>query len=332
MYCGEISIEGEMRLRGELARRTTRRKHLCLYLYTGGGDPDAAFRMARSLKRAYKGGLFTVLIDGFCKSAGTLLALGADEIVMADDAELGPLDIQLMKPDEVGELASGLIAFQAIRTLRDLAFEDFESHFVDLRKNSGMQISTRTAGEIATKLVVGLLAPVYAQIDPIRLGEHARAMTIGAEYGRRLCQRFKNKEGLSWLISGYPSHSFVIERDEAARLLGHVRAPIVHEKVIIEELGKVPHNHGGDDENPRPHIGYVDEQKTDTTHGTPANARIARRTAARPTARRKRGARPADSEHPRGGSPPQQGPETPGADGAVRPPRTRRKAQADAAG
>ena len=36
-----------------------------------------------------------------CKSAGTLLALGADEIIMSNLSELGPLDIQLPDRDYI---------------------------------------------------------------------------------------------------------------------------------------------------------------------------------------------------------------------------------------
>ena len=48
-------------------------------------------------------------VDTVCKSAGTILALGADVIIMSQYAELGPIDVQLQKEDEVGESTSGLV-------------------------------------------------------------------------------------------------------------------------------------------------------------------------------------------------------------------------------
>ena len=82
----------------EVHSRRTRGKCI-LVLTTFGGDPAAAYLMARFLRDVHPDG-FTVFIPGRCKSAGTLLALGAREIVMGDRGELGPLDIQVSEKDE----------------------------------------------------------------------------------------------------------------------------------------------------------------------------------------------------------------------------------------
>lgn len=68
-----------------------RRKNLLLIVVTEGGDADAAFRMARCLQSKYE--KFTIFVSGYCKSAGTLLAIGAHELVFSDHGELGPLDV-----------------------------------------------------------------------------------------------------------------------------------------------------------------------------------------------------------------------------------------------
>ena len=48
-------------------------------------------------------------------------------------------------------------------------------------------------------------------------------MRVAMEYGNRL-NRGNLKEGaLARLISGYPSHGFIIDRDEAATLFERVR-------------------------------------------------------------------------------------------------------------
>ncbi len=105
LYCrSPIYDPCDLALRSTICARSRRRKNVVLLLTTNGGSPEAAYRMARSLRRAYPAGKFTVIIDWHCKSAGTLLAIGAGEIVMSEFAELGPLDIQLQKPDELAEL------------------------------------------------------------------------------------------------------------------------------------------------------------------------------------------------------------------------------------
>lgn len=64
-----------------------------LVLHTPGGLVLAAVQIARALKR-HKGKV-TVFVPHYAMSGGTLIALAADEIVMAEDAVLGPVDPQL---------------------------------------------------------------------------------------------------------------------------------------------------------------------------------------------------------------------------------------------
>jgi len=154
-----------------------------------------------------------------------------DELIMSDEAELGPLDVQLMKTDEVFEWTSGLTPVQALTSLRTETFKTFEHYFLDLRLRSGMQISTKMATTIATRMSIGLFRCIYAQLDPMRLGEYQRAMLIGHYYGARLVRANLTESALEQLIAGYPSHDFVIDRIEAADLFNKVREP--NEKELL---------------------------------------------------------------------------------------------------
>jgi membrane-bound ClpP family serine protease len=98
-----------------------------LVLSTLGGDPHAAYRIARFLKYCYK--RFYLYVFGYCKSAGTIIALGADEIIMSVRGELGPLDVQMIKPDEFTERSSGLDISIALEEVASRAFGTFEGHF-----------------------------------------------------------------------------------------------------------------------------------------------------------------------------------------------------------
>src|SRR5262249_17470124 len=51
-------------------------------------------------------GRLRVIVPDFAKSAGTLMALGADQIVMGDTSELGPIDPQVILNDGRGNLIS----------------------------------------------------------------------------------------------------------------------------------------------------------------------------------------------------------------------------------
>jgi len=205
-----------------------------LFLTTFGGSAHAAYRIARRLQKCYKS--TSIFINTCCKSAGTLLALGANEIIMSDLAEIGPLDVQLLKADELGERSSGLTITQALSSLQNEAFSMFEEYFLDLRFKSQLQITTKTAAEIAANLTVGLFKPIYNQIDPLRIGEIDRAVRISKEYGIRIKNENVKPDVLDKLIGGYPDHNFAIDRTEAKDLFFEVRKPSDLEKELANHL------------------------------------------------------------------------------------------------
>ncbi len=165
------------------------------------------------------------LEPGLCKSAGTLICLGAGEVIMADQAELGPLDMQVRKSDELFDTGSGLDTVQALNYMRAQAMDAFRAYMVELKVDGGL--STRMAAEIASKFAASLFGPVYSQIDPVRLAELQRTIEIAYAYGARLSGGSKNlkQDALDRLVSNYPSHGFVIDRKEAREIFVTVRAP-----------------------------------------------------------------------------------------------------------
>jgi hypothetical protein len=218
-----------------IAEVEKRKKNALLVLTTFGGNADVAYRIARSFQRTYNGGEFAIMIYDLCKSAGTLLAVGASKLIMADSAQLGPLDVQLGKPDSIGEKMSGLTPCQSLAFLQEHAFKLFEYCFLQLLQRSDRQITFRTATQIAAELTTGLFDPVYAHLDPMRLGEYHRDMMVAAEYGKRLNRgNLLSPAALTRLTHGYPSHGFIIDREEARELFKYVEEPTGDE---IEMLG-----------------------------------------------------------------------------------------------
>lgn len=167
-----------------------RRSNVGLILVTHGGEPDAAYRIARYLQDCYD--RFTVYVPGRCKSAGTLAVLGANEIAMSDYGELGPIDIQVARPDEIATMASGLTASTALEQLRDESFAMFEKTMLSVYHKSGGAVSTKTAAEIATRLTIGLFAPIFSQIQAMHVGEVGRLNDITTAYGKRLIRETSN--------------------------------------------------------------------------------------------------------------------------------------------
>ncbi len=95
-------------------------------------------------------------VDSFCKSAGTLIAIGSDEIIMSDYAEFGPLDVQLQEKDEVNRYSSGLNINEAMLNIRQDSMQFFINILLNLT-NVGM--TTKTAAEVASNLSIGFFSP-----------------------------------------------------------------------------------------------------------------------------------------------------------------------------
>jgi len=76
----------------EMLRRIEKPK-IDLYLETPGGSGEAAEEIVKFLRNKFE--TVDFLIAGEAKSAGTLMAMSADEIYMTDSGSLGPIDAQV---------------------------------------------------------------------------------------------------------------------------------------------------------------------------------------------------------------------------------------------
>ena len=237
MYCGEMARPYDNFVI-ETCHNRKRRKSLMLMLATRGGDASAAYRVGRAFQEFYKSENdsgasdkpdFNVFIPTLCKSAGTILAIAASKVVMSELAELGPIDVQLRDPTEVGESTSSLTPIQAMNSLSEHSRNLFRQHFGQLRFSPSLTFSTKMAAEIATELTVGLLKPMYEQVDPIKLADVERSLKISSDYAERLSQSHGvsnlKEEAIAKLVGGYPSHGFVIDRKETEELFDVVEFP-----------------------------------------------------------------------------------------------------------
>ena len=66
-----------------------------LLLHTIGGDIDVAEKMICMVRRMVDPATFRIIVPDFAKSAGTVMILGSDRVVMSDMSELGPIDPQI---------------------------------------------------------------------------------------------------------------------------------------------------------------------------------------------------------------------------------------------
>ena len=103
--------------------------------------------------------------------------------------------------------------------LREYAIEtlDFMANAPIARSGMGIKEALRES----LPATATIMRPLYEGIDPLEVGGHRRSLAIGEEYAKRLLRQAKNpnyKEIAERLVWGYPSHDFVVDRDEAKEI------------------------------------------------------------------------------------------------------------------
>jgi hypothetical protein len=207
-------------------------RHLDVVLRSPGGCVCCAYVVARELHRRFEHiGVFVPLAT---KSAATLVALAADELVLGDLGELGPLDAQWgnlgtdSRPDR-----SCLRLSEALAVLKGYARDACEELARSLRENG---IRSDDAYRTATEFAGKVCQPLYAQLSPQALGESMRNNQVGIAYADRILRRYRPElyaqsgpkiiERLAW---EYPTHGFVIDREELEEIGIPARAPTAAE-------------------------------------------------------------------------------------------------------
>jgi len=167
-------------------------KPLFLLLHTNGGKVEPAYLISKCCKKSAP--KFVVAVPRFAKSAGTLLALGADEIHMGIISELGPIDPQIGEYPALG-LGSAVEHIATLCKKHPDAIEMLAKYLasnLNLHDLGYFERVSESAVQYAERLLAGKKLPP---------GQTAAA----------IAQRF---------VYGYKDHGFVIDRDEALDILG----------------------------------------------------------------------------------------------------------------
>ena len=259
-YSAEISDEGF----GKLIKAVTsskKKENVLLILVTNGGSANAGYQIARFMQKTYGSGKFILFVPSYCKSAGTLVALGAHQLLMDTFSELGPLDVQLPKQDEIVTRKSGLLSRSSFDALQETSFNLFEHLMLEIKRRSYDQISFKLAAEVSSKMVGDLLSQVYGQINPDIVGSEYRDLQVAYHYGVRLAGYSQNASSSSvrQLVENYPSHDFVIDDEEAAGLFYDISLPSENLYSLIDLLGDAAYN-----EHPVGLVLALDELNDDT--------------------------------------------------------------------
>ncbi len=180
---------------------------LSLVLYTRGGHTIAAWSLV-NLLRQFSHNL-EVIVPYKAHSAGTIICLGADTIVMTKQAQLSPID-----PSQNGPL-NPAVPGQPLNTL-PVSVEAINGYFDLARTDLG--ISDK-------KSLTTVLATLTNMVHPLVLGEAFRARNqIRRLATKLLSARVDDKKAVervvSFLTAESGSHDYTINRREARDELG----------------------------------------------------------------------------------------------------------------
>ncbi len=209
-----------------IENRESKKKNCLLILTTHGGSPHIAYKIARLLKNIY--GKFYIIILSSCKSAGTIVAIGADTIIFdRNRGALGPIDVQILKRDEdplKEERQSGLDLFQGLTAFREEASRGFIQFLGDVITNTPVLnfLSPKNIVEISSSLASSLFSPISSKLDVTQLGKYYRAIFIAKRYSKMLEPVNIDDKSIDRLINLYPDHNFVIDYIESKHLFKKV--------------------------------------------------------------------------------------------------------------
>lgn len=211
-----------------------------LFLYTRGGDMVVPIRIVK-LIRAYCKKKFSVLVPYRCHSAGTLVCLGADEIVMTKIAELTPVDPTTAHHPYIPKM-QGMPAMNPQADLQ-ISVEDVRSYLMFAKDVLGAQ-----EGQIVDlySKMTSHSYPSNLHLHPLVLGNVYRVQQMIKIISQRLLslhfklnpssEDHKIKKIIKAITEDISVHNYPIYYDEAKELGLNVVQHKKDEKLILDLL------------------------------------------------------------------------------------------------
>lgn len=182
----------------DLLHNIPKNSNIDLFLHTIGGDINVAEKIIVMIRKKVGTKTLRVIVPDFAKSSGTLMALGADIIVMSDSSELGPIDPQIIRGDENGNRIPHAI----------------QSYLDAYKYHSG--VLTRDPSNITSRIMLQKLDPATVKLFESVM---ARARKIAEVHLQR--GMFRNKGNWSKAAAElidtkrWPSHAQMISWEDA---------------------------------------------------------------------------------------------------------------------
>lgn len=182
---------------------------ISLYLYTNGGNTLAAWSLVNLIRSFCKE--LEVIIPSNCFSSGTLICLGANNIVMTKQAALGPID-----PSINGPLNPQFPGINDPNAKIPVSVEHVNAYLEMAKKDFGITDQCN---------MTNVLLHLSEKIHPLTLGQVYKSKSQIQMLARKLMnmQGFDNdkqEDIVKFLCSESGSHDYSIRRKEASEGLG----------------------------------------------------------------------------------------------------------------
>jgi hypothetical protein len=198
---------------------------ISLVLYTRGGETLAAWSLVNLIRNFCKD--FEVIIPFHCHSAGTLICLGADRIVMTKQATLGPIDPSVNGP-------MNPIAVLNNQQIQVPVSVEFVNGYLEMAKTE--------LGISDEHTLASLLDNLSNKIHPMVLGQVQRTRAQIQMLAKKLLKYQaidiqKQEDIVKFLCKESGSHDYTIYRKEAKDELGlNIEKPDDALYAIIQSL------------------------------------------------------------------------------------------------
>lgn len=194
-------------LLGNLLNSIGKVKKISLLLYTSGGDMLAPIRIVKLIRNHCDE--FEVLVPYKAHSAGTLICLGADTIVMGKLGELTPVDPTTGHPFNPQNPVNP-------RQRLEVSVEDLNSYLLFAKEKA----------EVKNEQMVDVYKILAEKLHPLSIGNAYRAYRMARLLTERLLwlhmDKEKDNERIKKIVKEITGditiHAYPIDRDEAADL------------------------------------------------------------------------------------------------------------------
>lgn len=190
----------------EVLQKIGKTEHLDVFLYTTGGATEVPWRIV-SLLREFCG-QYTAIIPFIALSAGTHIALGADQLLMSEISTLGPVDPTtrhaLLPRDKDGHPIS--VSVEDLKNCIKFIAQQLKDQGKDLKY-------TPTD-------MTNIVSKLFEKIEPLAIGAVERAYGLSRLVTRKVLETHldpdKDKDKIETIVNKiggeYFSHSFPISR------------------------------------------------------------------------------------------------------------------------